>query len=111
MDEHQGVLLAYTCPACKGVLRKGIDNSYRCPVGHLYTPRALIAKQTEEIEAVLWTAIRILEEQAKVLTDLTKEPQTADKPEDTLWLEHSTTQPLAYADALRRLLVTYPLPH
>lgn len=55
----------YVCPECKGTLFDFNENGlkhYRCRVGHAYSPEALDAHQTEELEAALWEALRAMEE-------------------------------------------------
>ena len=105
MTEAQTALVPYTCPVCKGVLRKEADHNYRCPVGHVYTRQTLITSQSKTIEASLWTAIRTLEEQDKVSYELINDEQ-ADP-----WVEKKDNESITLAVILRGLLVTYPLPH
>src|SRR5215212_9450647 len=110
MDEQLRDLLPYTCPICKGVLRKEADNSWQCPVGHVYTRRTLLTQQAELIEASLWAALRTLEEQAQVLTELSNEEQTTANPQLNAAFELRAGQARAYAGALRSLLASYALP-
>lgn len=59
-----------TCPDCGGVLWEH-DNGghvrYACQVGHGYSPASLEARQSEHLEAALWSALRSLEERADLL--------------------------------------------
>jgi two-component system chemotaxis response regulator CheB len=57
----------FSCPDCGGVLRNvrvADQPFYRCRVGHAYAPEALGAAQRNQLDAALWTALRVLEEQA-----------------------------------------------
>ena len=59
------------CPACGGTLwefKEGELASYRCRVGHAFSDEALLAAQTEALEAALWTAFRALQEQREQAT-------------------------------------------
>ena len=66
-DRHTqpGVPSTMSCPECHGVLWEVKDEElvrFRCRVGHAYTDEALLAHQSENLEAALWTALRALEE-------------------------------------------------
>jgi two-component system chemotaxis response regulator CheB len=60
----------YTCPDCGGGLweikQKGFHR-YRCNIGHAYSENDLVKKQTEELEATLWIALRMMEERNSLL--------------------------------------------
>jgi two-component system, chemotaxis family, protein-glutamate methylesterase/glutaminase len=68
-----GESLAITCPDCGGVLTEthdaGVDH-FRCPVGHVFSPRSLLAFQADGVERVMWTAARSLEDRAALLQRL-----------------------------------------
>jgi two-component system, chemotaxis family, protein-glutamate methylesterase/glutaminase len=55
------------CPICEGVLTEaqpGVFQHFRCHVGHAFTLESLVREQSEELERVLWAAVRALEESA-----------------------------------------------
>jgi two-component system chemotaxis response regulator CheB len=57
----------FTCPECGGSLWELANDgklTYRCHVGHGFTPDSLLDSQTKALEAALWTALRTLEESA-----------------------------------------------
>jgi two-component system, chemotaxis family, protein-glutamate methylesterase/glutaminase len=63
----------WTCPECRGPLEEANDRSkrlWRCRVGHVYTPSALIEAHIETVERVLWEASVALEEHAEMLAML-----------------------------------------
>ena len=53
----------FGCPSCGGVLWEAQD-SFRCHVGHVFSPQSLGAEQDFRLEDSLWAAIRTLEESA-----------------------------------------------
>ena len=71
----------FTCPECGGVLGELSDGiTYRCHVGHAYSQDSLLAHGHEMIEAGLWRAIRIINEQAKLLRALAEKMKTQGNP-------------------------------
>jgi two-component system chemotaxis response regulator CheB len=72
-DDHPGVLAPFGCPDCGGTLwelREGDLVRFRCRVGHAWTSDGLLARQTETLDAALWTALRALEESASLSAQL-----------------------------------------
>lgn len=72
MDEQirngrAGDVSVYTCPECGGALwqvnQKGLS-LFRCHLGHAYNGEALLAEQSERLEAALWTAVRTFREKS-----------------------------------------------
>ena len=62
-----GELTPLTCPECGGSLWEQSENHqmhYRCHVGHAYSAESLLQYHSQEVEAALWTALRVLEEHA-----------------------------------------------
>lgn len=75
-DTRTHELTMYTCPDCGGVLwqvETGPRGRFRCHVGHAYAPEVLLDQKSEELEAALWSCVRLLREKAT----LTR--QTADR--------------------------------
>lgn len=62
----------YACPDCGGGLwyiknGSGNVNRYRCHIGHSYSEKDLVVKQSEVLESTLWIALRIMEERRNLL--------------------------------------------
>jgi two-component system, chemotaxis family, protein-glutamate methylesterase/glutaminase len=68
-----GRLSTLTCPDCGGVLWDSDEGSllhFRCHVGHAFSEESLLAKQSDALEGALWSALRALEEKAKLAREL-----------------------------------------
>ena len=71
--DHPGVLAPFGCPDCGGTLwelREGDLVRFRCRVGHAWTSEGLLGRQSETLDAALWTALRALEESAALSLQL-----------------------------------------
>jgi two-component system chemotaxis response regulator CheB len=58
-----------TCPECRGPLGEyqvGRLREFRCRVGHVYAPAALLAAHSETVERTLWAGVVALEEGAEL---------------------------------------------
>jgi two-component system chemotaxis response regulator CheB len=68
-NERLGTPSAFSCPECGGVLwelHNGNLVRFRCRVGHAFSIESVLAAQTEQLEAALWTALKTLEESASL---------------------------------------------
>ena len=68
-QKAQGPPSPFTCPECGGALWEQKDGKvfrYQCHVGHSYTSESLISYKNDELESVLWSALRALEENAEL---------------------------------------------
>jgi two-component system, chemotaxis family, protein-glutamate methylesterase/glutaminase len=77
-----GRLVALGCPECGGPIwerRQEEPRRYRCRIGHAFTANALIAEQREKSERGLWEAVRVLEEEARMLATLAEDEQQSGK--------------------------------
>ncbi len=75
MDEL-GERTPLTCPDCGGVLWEvnGPERPrYRCHTGHAFTEAALVDGQAEATEVALMTALRTMEERARLLRKMDRE--------------------------------------
>jgi two-component system chemotaxis response regulator CheB len=66
-DERTEETTLFTCPDCGGVLWQGGEGSglrFRCHVGHAFAPDVLLSQKSEELEAALWSSLRLLKEKA-----------------------------------------------
>jgi two-component system chemotaxis response regulator CheB len=65
-SELLGPPSGYICPDCNGSLVSVSDTSFRCRVGHAWTPDALLLARDAEVENALWVALRSLQEKARM---------------------------------------------
>jgi two-component system chemotaxis response regulator CheB len=66
-NPQPGEASGYTCPACGGGLWEADESGvtrFRCRTGHGFSPETLLAEQSRNVEAGLWSALRTLEERA-----------------------------------------------
>jgi len=60
----------FSCPDCGGPLweqRGEHESRFRCAIGHAYSLESLHGAQTQQLEAALWAAVRLLEDRAVLL--------------------------------------------
>ena len=60
----------FSCPDCGGGLwnvKDDVIKRYRCHIGHAYTERDLILRQSEAAGNTLWAALRMMEERKHLL--------------------------------------------
>ena len=72
-DERADEITMFTCPDCGGVLWQagaGPHLRFRCHVGHAYAPELLLNQKSEELEAALWSSLRLLKEKATLTHQL-----------------------------------------
>jgi two-component system chemotaxis response regulator CheB len=107
-NEALGTLSPLSCPDCGGPLREINQNKlrrYRCRIGHGFTKESLLAGQSEELEKPLWTAVRTMEECARILTSIAHARR--ERVHDSvaaLW-ETQAAELKTYTQRLRQLLL------
>lgn len=68
-----GTRSLWTCPECRGTLwqlHAGGTPHFRCHTGHAFTAQVLAGSQRRAAEEALWTAIRCLNEQARLAQEM-----------------------------------------
>lgn len=74
-DDRPGKPSPFSCPDCGGVLWELAEGDYvrfRCRVGHAYSPETMIGAQDDVLEEALWTAMKTLEESARLSAQLAR---------------------------------------
>ncbi len=97
------------CPDCSGVLRQ-MDEAgvvrFRCRVGHIYSPEALLGAQDHRLEAALWTAIRSLEDAASLSGRLARAARDRNSPASAARFERRQRDSAERADLVRSAILT-----
>ena len=102
-----GEITQFTCPECSGTLwevdEDGIPR-YRCRVGHVCSPEALRAAQSEGVETALWVAMRALEEQASLIRRTAERSRGLHAPSAAARHELRAEEVQQQAQVIRNLL-------
>lgn len=108
-DERPGKPSAFSCPDCGGVLweiDEGKFARFRCRVGHAYSPETMLAAQSDVLEEAMWTAMKTLEESAR----LSKRLAAAERERDHEWMaerfDEKESEARDHADIIRRFLAS-----
>lgn len=106
--ERLGRASSYVCPECGGPLYEMTDDKvmrYRCLIGHAYTGESLLSEQGETVERALGTAMRVLEERAKLLDRLANDQRRQGR-RSTTDLEARSTDLKEQAQLIRKALLS-----
>jgi two-component system chemotaxis response regulator CheB len=108
-DDRPGHPSAFSCPDCGGVLWQIDDGEFerfRCRVGHAYSPDTMLAAQSDVLEEALWTAMKTLEESAR----LAKRLAAVERERNHEWMaarfEQKENESRDRADIIRRFLAS-----
>jgi two-component system, chemotaxis family, protein-glutamate methylesterase/glutaminase len=112
-DERPGRPSPYSCPDCGGVLWEVPEEEftrYRCRVGHAFSPEAMLSAQDEVLEEALWSAVKTLEESARLSSRLAE----TERHRGHEWLvkrfEEKEREARGRVEVIRRYLLRTPEP-
>jgi two-component system chemotaxis response regulator CheB len=108
-DEELGTLAPLTCPDCGGPLWELHNDRlqrYRCRLGHAFTADSLLGGQSETIETALWTAVRTMEERARILMLLAHRRRNHQQHSLAARCEEQATELQKHAQHLRKILLS-----
>jgi two-component system chemotaxis response regulator CheB len=106
-DDRLGRPSPYSCPDCGGVLWEIDDGNiarYRCRVGHVYSPDTIYGAQQDGIEQALWSAVKTLEESARMARRLADTERSRGHDWMAIRFEERETEARRRIDVLRRFL-------
>lgn len=99
---------AFICPECNGglyELHEGELLSYRCQVGHAYSPLSLGEEQTEKVEGALWAALRLLKENVAINRKLAARAREHDNNLSVARFEENAQEADQHAETLKQILI------
>jgi two-component system chemotaxis response regulator CheB len=108
-DDKPGTPSAYGCPDCGGVLWELQDGDrlrYRCRVGHAFSADGLLRNQGESLEAALWSAFRILQENAALARRLCERARSNNHTEVAEKFAKKSELAEDQAELIRELLLS-----
>jgi two-component system chemotaxis response regulator CheB len=106
-QDRPGEPSPYACPDCHGVLNDLPDERvtrFRCRTGHAWTAESLVAQQDVDVEAALWTAMRVLEERAEMSEKLAQSAVDAKREWSQEHFHRRASEARESADLLRAVL-------
>lgn len=106
-----GDATVFTCPDCGGVLWQDGTNTrvgFRCHVGHTYGPELLLGQKSEELEAALWTSVRLLRERATLSRQLATNQASANHVVVRSRLDDQGSIDERHEAVIRELLEAFP---
>jgi two-component system chemotaxis response regulator CheB len=97
----------FVCPECGGSLWSINGNKhlrFRCHTGHAYTLKNLVQAQETTAEAALWSAVRALQDQEKLLRQLQASSSDADGQANNRTLGQAADQLREKSITIERML-------
>lgn len=98
----------FTCPDCGGNLIRNGDGampSFRCKVGHRYSPEGLEDGQAEALEAAMWVALRTIEDSAALARQMAARAAERNQPLATAHFEEKVRVAEERGTLVRRALL------
>jgi two-component system, chemotaxis family, protein-glutamate methylesterase/glutaminase len=108
-EDKPGNPSVYGCPDCGGVLWEMQDNGrlrFRCRVGHAFSADGLLRTQGESLESALWSAFRILHENAALSRRLAERARSNDHFPAAEKFERKSKIAEEHAELIRELLLS-----
>lgn len=106
-DRRRGQLTMFTCPDCGGTLWQTADGpiaGFRCHVGHAWSLESLLGQKSEQLEAALWSSVRLLEERATLSRQAAARIRGSGGPGRSGRVDEQAQVDEQRADAIRELL-------
>ena len=108
---HDGEPSVFTCPDCQGtlfLLRERQLIRFKCRIGHIYSPESMMEAQDDNVERLMWSATRALEEQSEYISQMADQIAKAANPKGARQYRAKSKSALQKAEKLRKLLTTDP---
>ncbi len=104
---HDGQASVFTCPDCQGTLFILRDRGlvrFKCRIGHLYSPESMMEAQDDNVERLMWSAARALEEQAEYVNQMAGQVAKAADPAQVRQYRAKSRAAQKKSGELRKLL-------
>ncbi len=112
-DQRDNELTLFTCPDCGGSLWQ-VDEGpllrFHCHVGHAFSSEALLGLKSEELEAALWSCVRLLTEKATLTRQLVARTISNGNDGRATRIEEQAQLDERHARVVRELLESMPNP-
>jgi two-component system chemotaxis response regulator CheB len=105
--QQRGRQSFFTCPECGGVMWQSPETElsrFQCHTGHSFLGEQLLIEQREQLEAALWTAVRIFRERA-VLSRALSMQESQRNPRRSERFEEQATLADQYADLIQQRVI------
>jgi two-component system chemotaxis response regulator CheB len=106
--KRDGQTSVVSCPECGGVLWQNNQErlvDFQCHIGHRYTTETMLVQKTEQLEAALVAALRLLKEKAIILRQTSERARERGQVDAAARLVEQAETDDAHADLLRRQLL------
>jgi two-component system chemotaxis response regulator CheB len=106
--KRDGATSVMSCPDCGGVLwqmDKGRVLDFQCHIGHRYAADTLLVQKTEQLEAALVAALRLLKEKGILLRQSAERARQRGDGSGAARLEEQAELDLKHAELLQRQLL------
>jgi two-component system, chemotaxis family, protein-glutamate methylesterase/glutaminase len=110
-NQRSDQLSVYTCPDCGGAIwqiQDGPMAHYECHIGHRYSPDVFLLQKTEDLEAALWAAIRLLKEKSLLTAQSAARLQAAGNAALAERLHEEAARDEQYLHTLRAQILLAP---
>lgn len=97
----------YTCPDCGGALWRHEDGgaiSFKCSVGHAYSPESFDGEQVREIENALWASARLLGDRRTLLTEMAERAEGRGYDSSAATFRQQAAEVESVESTIRRLI-------
>lgn len=106
--ERDGGVSVYSCPDCGGVLWEmdaGPLTAFQCHIGHRHTSETLFVAKTEQLEAALVAALRLLKEKTFLLRQTATKARERGEEKAALRFEEQASLDESHAQLLQKRLL------
>ena len=112
-DQRTEETTMFSCPDCGGILWQGGAGPtlwFRCHLGHAYGPEMLVYQKGDELEAALWSSLRLLREKATLTRQLATRSRESGNAAAAERIDERAELDEQHAQVITQLLESLPAP-